>query len=73
MAAIPGRVTVRRAALLKNVAYLRNLFRTIDLDVTAYSDATLVDAVLSISSEMDDEWPSDAQLQEAFKRLSTRH
>jgi len=73
MAAIRGPVTVRRAGLLKHAPYLRNLFRTLGLDVTAYSDATLVDAVLSISSSMDDEWPSDAQLQEAFTRLSMRH
>jgi len=73
MTAIRGRATVRRAALLKHVAYLRNLFRTLDLDVAAYSDDTLVDAVLSISSGIDDEWPSDAHLQEAFTRLSTRH
>ena len=70
MAADRQHVTVRRTALLKNVAYLRTLFRTLNLDVTRYSDAALVDALLSVSAEFDDTWPSDAQLQEAFKRLS---
>ena len=70
MTAIRGLVPVRRVTLLKNVAYLRNLFRTLGLDVTSYSNAALVDAMLTVSLVMDDEWPSDAQIHEAFKRLN---
>ncbi len=70
MAGKRGPVTVRRSALLKHVAFLRTLFRTLDLDVTRYGDETIVDAVLAVSSVLDDTWPSDEQLHEAFRRLS---
>jgi hypothetical protein len=64
-----GRVTVGRADLLKNVVYLRTLFRTLGLDVKPYSDDALVETLLSVAAIMDDQWPSDAQLHEAFARL----
>ena len=63
------RVTVNRVTLLKNIAYLRTLFRTLGFDVRRYTDETVVDALLSVSAVLDDTWPTDEQIQEAFDRL----
>jgi hypothetical protein len=48
---------------------MRRLFELLHLDVTAFSDEAIADAVLHVCPMMDEGWPTDAQLLAVFAHL----
>jgi len=51
------------------IPQLRALFRALNLEVAAYTDDDLLDAVLAVCPVVDDQWPSDEQVRLVFRRL----
>jgi len=50
---------------------IRALFATAGLDVSAYDDGTLMDAVLAVCPLVDPGWPTDDDLQRIVHHLGT--
>jgi hypothetical protein len=61
---------VVREKLTAATHYLRTLFKLLGCEVDTYGDDQLVDALLEVAPELHDQWPSDEEIQLAFKRLS---
>lgn len=51
---------------------LRALFAAVKLDITAYDDDALMDAVLAVCPVVDAGWPTDDDLKRIFQHLRTR-
>ncbi len=60
---------LRKRELLRAMPYLRNLFRLHGLDVSAYPDEAVADAVLQVCPTITDDWPTDTQLTAVFRQL----
>jgi hypothetical protein len=61
---------IGREHVLRVIPELRTLFGTLGLNVSPYSDAELVDAVLAVAPVVDDGWLSDEQLTLVIQRLA---
>jgi hypothetical protein len=63
------RIPLTRDAILRVMPALRNLFGLLGCDTTSFSDGAIVEAVLAVSPVFQESWPTDAQVQGAFRRL----
>ncbi len=65
-----GAMHLQREHLLRVTTEIRTLFATLDLDVSPYSDANLIDAVLAVAPLVDDGWLSDEQVRQVFQHVA---
>lgn len=63
----------RRPGVLSAISLIRCLFEVQALDVNAYSDSQIADALLEIRPEADDRWLSEAHISRAFEHLKRQN
>jgi hypothetical protein len=63
---------LNRQSLLNQMPYLRSLFRILGRDVSVYSDASIIDAMLNVCPVVANDWPTNDQLELVFQRLQTQ-
>ena len=51
---------------------IRQLFGVVGLNVAAFDDDALIDAVVTTCPVVDPDWPTDEQLRRIFERLTCR-
>ncbi len=63
---------IPKGHLLDRIRMIRALFRSLDLDVSAYTDEAIAEAFIAIAPILDASWPSDDQVQAAYRYLHSK-